>query len=712
MSVRSANYSSPKRLNGINTLTAMGDSNSYTGDDLKSSKVDMNALREAVTDLYLDVKIRSSDEIDKYDTIEFSRERDKLDLLSVSNIVEYIKASIEILMNMKLDESGRKIPENEYRPSSRPFFKKNDKPTEGTHKSYSSDYDPPKEYENVIQKLEADIRNHIRVEQQLKLHIETIHSKLDDLESRSKQFENRKLEQQTMMDFKLKELQGKLDFIIQNNLSFWSIQIYFDNLNFWLNYIDKLKQKDHKWEELGKTLKFDKALLQDKSVKYEILEQKFQEMENKHQSEKKFMQIEINRYRDDEQYKSNFTYVPQGDHSNTYTHRKLIGKDATKGTEAVFKPTSNSGTPISINYNSQKQFVSHNKVMSITGNSAVGANIVVPTGAQSTKKKGEIRKIKTEIQKNLLKGYILNKGDRDSNANMEFSTRTPDKTNPELSPYMMDLYKKRSSYEDNMQSKIRSSGKLLKFKEVRNSIDNHSGIVDTDRMINYHKKSKSQSSISGLRSMDHRASHSNIPTQEIQTEEIQIEPEHIDYKVSNKFIANKSVVPSHKRHLTDPKVAVITIPKSIYNTYHSKKKKASVNRRPDKRKKSMYTDEPISMRINKSKEKVDTELCYNTNRAKWISKKKFGSKIFATKDSGNVGQDSVKTLRSGDERRSTSSVGVYMTDRHPNPKTSYNRYVINQYASTISNSKTSLKAKGNSSMIQRQLKNRGIKNMY
>lgn len=215
MSVRSANYSSPKRLNGVNTLSAMDDSNTYTGDDLKSSKVDMHALREAVTDLYLDVKIRSSDEIDKYDTIEFSRERDKLDLLSVSNIVEYIKASIEILMNMKLDESGRKISDNDYRPSSRPYFKKDDKPTEGhTNKSYASDFDPPKEYEKVIQKLEADIRNHIRVEQQLKLHIETIHNKLEDLENRSKQFENRKLEVETMMDFKLKELQGKLDSII------------------------------------------------------------------------------------------------------------------------------------------------------------------------------------------------------------------------------------------------------------------------------------------------------------------------------------------------------------------------------------------------------------------------------------------------------------------------------------------------------------------
>lgn len=38
------------------------------------------------------------------------------------------------------------------------------------------------EYEQMIQKLEADVRNHIRVEQQLKLHIESIQNKLEEYE--------------------------------------------------------------------------------------------------------------------------------------------------------------------------------------------------------------------------------------------------------------------------------------------------------------------------------------------------------------------------------------------------------------------------------------------------------------------------------------------------------------------------------------------------
>jgi hypothetical protein len=43
-------------------------------------------------------------------------------------------------------------------------------------------------YEDIIIGLEGDVRNHIRIEQQLKLHIETIDYKLDELEN-----ENEKL---------------------------------------------------------------------------------------------------------------------------------------------------------------------------------------------------------------------------------------------------------------------------------------------------------------------------------------------------------------------------------------------------------------------------------------------------------------------------------------------------------------------------------------
>ena len=41
---------------------------------------------------------------------------------------------------------------------------------------------PPKVYEELIQKLEADIRMHIRIEQQMRIHIENLQNKVEELE--------------------------------------------------------------------------------------------------------------------------------------------------------------------------------------------------------------------------------------------------------------------------------------------------------------------------------------------------------------------------------------------------------------------------------------------------------------------------------------------------------------------------------------------------
>ena len=70
MSTHSANLSTPKRLN-LNG-SASGVVESGTGEEVAgtiiSSRSHYDNLREALTDLYLDVKIRSSDEIDHYNS--------------------------------------------------------------------------------------------------------------------------------------------------------------------------------------------------------------------------------------------------------------------------------------------------------------------------------------------------------------------------------------------------------------------------------------------------------------------------------------------------------------------------------------------------------------------------------------------------------------------------------------------------------------------
>ena len=148
---------------------------SFSSNNTQSIPID-ETLEDAIIDLYLSVKIRSNDEvnfsvlikiqIDIYDETTLAAERQKLKDVDPFTVVEYIKASVEILMNMKNDD------------------KKTTPPAEDDFQSAeeSARGDLQTQYEQQLQKYEAEVRNHIKVEQQLKLHIECVQDKLDDTE--------------------------------------------------------------------------------------------------------------------------------------------------------------------------------------------------------------------------------------------------------------------------------------------------------------------------------------------------------------------------------------------------------------------------------------------------------------------------------------------------------------------------------------------------
>ena len=63
-------------------------------------------LKEALLELYLSVKIRSDDEIDNYTEEQFKVEKAQMRGVDGFTLIDYIKSSIEILMNMKIDEGN------------------------------------------------------------------------------------------------------------------------------------------------------------------------------------------------------------------------------------------------------------------------------------------------------------------------------------------------------------------------------------------------------------------------------------------------------------------------------------------------------------------------------------------------------------------------------------------------------------------------------
>jgi len=46
--------------------------------------------------------------------------------------------------------------------------------------------EPPRVYEKIIQKLEADIRGHIRLEHEMKIHMDYLEAKVEKLEKDAK----------------------------------------------------------------------------------------------------------------------------------------------------------------------------------------------------------------------------------------------------------------------------------------------------------------------------------------------------------------------------------------------------------------------------------------------------------------------------------------------------------------------------------------------
>lgn len=81
-------------------------------------------------------------------------------------IIDYIRSTVEIIMNLKAEEVKESL---------------------NSQQVVGSTENPPIEYEQLLQNLEAEVRSHVRMEQQLKLNVEQLQFKQDDLESHNKE---------------------------------------------------------------------------------------------------------------------------------------------------------------------------------------------------------------------------------------------------------------------------------------------------------------------------------------------------------------------------------------------------------------------------------------------------------------------------------------------------------------------------------------------
>jgi len=110
-----------------------------------------NEIKNKLIELYLFLKIRKSDELEYITKEDIENERESLDILPTIEIINYIKESIETLIELKACEKyEEKILNDESKKKYRNTEDKND--VNGLML-----------YEGMLIKAEKDIRKHIRV---------------------------------------------------------------------------------------------------------------------------------------------------------------------------------------------------------------------------------------------------------------------------------------------------------------------------------------------------------------------------------------------------------------------------------------------------------------------------------------------------------------------------------------------------------------------
>ena len=135
---------------------------------------EIEEAREELINLYLNIKIRTQEEVNykylknKINKIQVEslkeenllKETENIINLPLMDLIEYIKSTIDIIVSIKVDS---KI--NDY-------------------KTYlNEDINAATDYETLLQKLEASIRQHISYEHQFKIEYEKLLNKAEEIEN-------------------------------------------------------------------------------------------------------------------------------------------------------------------------------------------------------------------------------------------------------------------------------------------------------------------------------------------------------------------------------------------------------------------------------------------------------------------------------------------------------------------------------------------------
>ena len=112
---------------------------------------ELKQIKKQLIDLYLCVKVRKSEEIEKLTTENVESERQIIKNLPMTDILNYIQNSIDILVELRANEKYEQKLESD------------EKKEKYINYEDPNDANGLKLYEGMLIKIEGDLRNHIRV---------------------------------------------------------------------------------------------------------------------------------------------------------------------------------------------------------------------------------------------------------------------------------------------------------------------------------------------------------------------------------------------------------------------------------------------------------------------------------------------------------------------------------------------------------------------
>ena len=127
---------------------------------------ELDKVKLELINLYLNIKIRTQDEVNSLTEENLLLETENIFSLPISDIIEYIKSTIDIIVSIRVDT---KI--NDYK------------------NSLNEDSNTATKYETLLQKLESSLRQHIAYEHQFKIEYEKLMIKSEEISNEKKELE-------------------------------------------------------------------------------------------------------------------------------------------------------------------------------------------------------------------------------------------------------------------------------------------------------------------------------------------------------------------------------------------------------------------------------------------------------------------------------------------------------------------------------------------